>query len=399
VSLKAAANTVTAGDSLRLSGTVTHPRAGTTSVAILVQDGVRWRRLATTRLSAKHRFTIDVTLDTTGTANLVAQYAAGSVKARSKVVAVSVEAAVGDWLAVAGGSWGGLGRGTSGSLWAWGSNDAGQLGLGAPDADPHATPEMVGNATDWAAVAGGGAHAVALRSDGSLWAWGSNDAGQLGLGEAASTVAAPTQVGGDTDWAIVAGGDSHTLALQTDSTLWGWGYNGNGQLGLGDKKQRLAPTKVGNDSDWAAVSCGNSFTLAVKKDGSLWAWGYNGNGQLGLADTTERLTPIQVGLESDWTAVSCGDHHTLALKKDGTLWAWGWNGDGQLGIGDTDDRVSPTQAGGDTDWTHVSAGQYFSLALKADGSLWAWGDNANGQLGLGDTTQVDTPAEVVVPSP
>jgi uncharacterized protein (DUF58 family) len=130
VSLKAAATTITAGDSLQLAGAVAHPRLGASSVAILVQDGTQWRRLAAAKLSAKHRFTAEVTLETAGTANLVAQYTSGSAKTRSKVVAVSVEAAVGDWAAVAAGSWGALGLGTAGSLWAWGDNANCQLGLG-----------------------------------------------------------------------------------------------------------------------------------------------------------------------------------------------------------------------------------------------------------------------------
>jgi alpha-tubulin suppressor-like RCC1 family protein len=444
VSLHAAASSVALGESLVLSGTVTHPRAGATSVAILKQAGVRWRRIAAAELTAQHVFSLEVTLTKEGKYDLAAQYAAGMVKARSAVVTISVGAAARDWVAGFCGGWGALGLGEAGTLWAWGRNDAGQLGLGVPDADPHPTPAEVGATADWAAVSGGAAHAVALKKDGTLWAWGDNSAGQLGLGETTTTVCVPTevgsaddwasitcgarhtvalkrdgtlwawgdngngrlglgdgtqrttptQVGGAGDWAAVSGGWDHTLSLKKDGTLWSWGYNGNGQLGLGDTSQRLIPTQVGSAGDWAAVSGGNSCTLAVKEDGTLWSWGYNGNGQLGVGDTSERISPAQVGRDRDWAAVSCGNSHSLALKRDGSLWAFGWNGVGQLGLGDTNDRDAPTQVGSDTGWATVSGGQYSTVALKRDGTLWSWGYNANGQLGLGDTDQRDTPTEV-----
>ena len=116
------------------------------------------------------------------------------------------------------------------------------------------------------------------------------------------------------------------LALESDGSLWAWGY---GALGLGKNLTRLRPTQVGVATDWAGVSCGHGFTLALKKDGTLWAWGWNGNGQLGLGDTNERVTPTQVGDLAAWASVSAGDSFTVAVEKNGTLWAWGWNGNGQ----------------------------------------------------------------------
>jgi len=196
------------------------------------------------------------------------------------------------------------------------------------------------------------------------------------------------------NWSSVSCGTYHTIARKTDGTLWAWGYNWNGQLGLGDTTDRNTPTKVGTDTNWASVSCGAQHTLAIKTDGTLWAWGYNWNGQLGLGDTTERNTPTKVGTETNWSSVSCGVYHTLARKTDGTLWAWGANGDGQLGLGDTTDRYTPTKVGTDTNWSSVSCGVWHTIARKTDGTLWAWGANGNGQLGLGDNTSRNTPTQV-----
>ena len=140
--------------------------------------------------------------------------------------------------------------------------------------------------------------------------------------------------------------------------------------------------------------------MALKKDGTLWAWGNNDFGELGLGDTIEQHAPTQVGTANDWAAAYCLGHHSVALKKDGTLWAWGENSYGQLGVGDTTDRSSPTQVGSARDWAAIAPGgsdSYHTLALKKDGTLWAWGFNRFGQLGLGDTTDRLTPTPVRAP--
>ena len=254
---------------------------------------------------------------------------------------------------------------------------------------------------EWAAVSTGDDYTLALKKEGTLWTWGANDCGQLGLG---GTIGrdVPTEVGSESDWAAVSGAGGSTLALKTDGTLWAWGYNGGGQLGLGsaDNDAHATPRQVGSASDWAAVSVGEMCTLALKKDGTLWAWGDNSYGQLGLgsADNDAHATPRQVGSESDWAAVSASTYDTLALKKDGTLWAWGDNAHfGELGLGDTTDRHTPTQVGSASDWAAVSGRVDFTLALKNDGTLWAWGFDHSGQLGLGGPDNYDphpTPTKV-----
>ena len=390
VSLKAAAKSVTVGQSLKLTGTVTHPKSSAKSVTILKQVGKQWQHLATAKLSAKHTFAVEVTLTPAGTWHLMAQYKAGSTKVNSKSLTVIVKA----WTAVSCGYAHTMALKSDGTLWAWGANSSGQLGLGSTK--DRSAPTQVDPGSTWKVVSCGYFDTLAIRSDGTLWAWGYNPDGELGLNDTTETNT-PAQVGADSTWKTVSCGYEYTLAIKTDGSLWGCGDNMDGELGLGSLDSTSTLMPVGAGSTWTAVSVSgtNWYTLAIKSDGTLWACGDNMSGELGLGGTKDSNALIQVGVGSTWTAVSCGYGFTLAVKTGGTLWAWGSSTSGNLGLGKMDStNVLPTQVGADSTWTAVACGYEQTLAIKKDGTLWAWGDNFYGSLGLGNTKSKDIPSEV-----
>ena len=302
-----------------------------------------------------------------------------------------------DWVSTAAGSHASFAIKSDGTLWAWGQNGAYQLGTGDENLVEQHLPVQVGEDSDWVKVFAGAQRGFAIKSDGSLWGWGHNQYGRLGTGtDSPGFAETPVQIGTDKDWASVRAGRYHTMALKTDGSLWAWGHNNVGQLGTGNSDPQYSPVQVGEESDWSVVDAGNSHTVALKSDGSLWTWGDNGNYQLGSADNTLDLNvPTQVGSDTDWTSVDAGSHHTLAVKSGGSLWAWGRNVDGQAGIDSTDNyAITPTQVGAAYNWTGVVAGTNTSFAVSRDGYLWGWGDNEYYRLGVGSVS--DKRAPVVV---
>ena len=305
-----------------------------------------------------------------------------------------------DWTTISAGEKHTIALKKDGSLWAWGWNYYGQIGDGT-NTNPN-TPLQIGTDKDWTTISAGGEHTIALKKDGSLWAWGYNSYGQIGDGTGGwgNNRNAPVRIGTDEDWSVISAGGEHTIALKKDGSLWAWGYNEYGQLGDGTNRNRDKPIQIETGEiipgdSIPAVAAGVYYSIALKKDGSLWAWGWNYFGQLGNGTNTDRGAPILIGRATDWSAISAGTYHTIALKKDGSLWAWGTFGYGAvLDDGTFSDGYSPVQIGTDKDWLAVSAGNYHAIALKKDGSLWAWGSNSYGQLGDGTNTAGSTPVQI-----
>ncbi len=313
-----------------------------------------------------------------------------------------------DWTALVAGGGHSLALKVDGTLWAWGENGAGQLGIGSADAAPHATPQQVATDRDWLTLAAGGFHSLAVKRNGTIWGWGSNQSGQLGNGtlvdqQLPSLIA---DLDGLADIVAVAAGAQHSLALSGTGEVYGWGANGAGQLGDGTAVGSLTPVLLANDViSWVSTEPGLDFTVARRSDGSLWSWGGNAGGQLGDGTITPRSTPVMIDAPRSWAAQSAGSAHTVAIRADGTLWSWGDNSASQLGDGTTISNLLPTPisvtqpSSATNDWRAVSAGDLHTLALKTDGTLWAWGDNTSGQLGDGTTAQRTVPKQVVIGQP
>ncbi len=286
---------------------------------------------------------------------------------------------------------------SDGTVRSWGSNTWGQLGNGTTT--PSTVPVQVLNLTSITAVKAGCCHSLALKSDGTVWAWG-----KAFLGNGATTNSSvPVQVKVSstknlTGVTAIAAGRGHSVALKSDGTVWAWGDNGNGQLGNGTTTNATFAVKVNNLTGVTAIAAGEEDSLALKSNGTVWAWGKNNVGQLGNGTTTDSSVPVQVSNLTGVTAIATGlglgsAGHSLAIKSDQTVWAWGANGYGELGNGTTTNSSVPVQVSNLTGATAIAVGDH-SLALKSDGTLTAWGRNSDGQLGNGGFTNTNIPVQV-----
>jgi len=369
---------------------------------------------------------------------------------------------------------------SDGTIWAWGDNSQGQLGRDSLNQAPllfTAVPVQVGSESGWIKIAAGHYYSLAIKFDGTLWAWGQDNKGQLGNGAAsAADVREPVQIGSDS-WLEIAAGIEHSLALRSDGTVWSWGDNEYGQLGLGSLTPTIkkSPTQVGTANDWTFVTAKGANSGAIKSNGSLWLWGNNERGQtcvynrppctLIQSDTIPITSPTREITNSTWLTASAGscmigintanellgggdnvngqlnqvvidvinvntdplgpcnfyfkaiqltpisgwiktsfghgpywvtnpnnqrNGHTMALRFDGSLWTAGNNLFGHLGNGGYYNQLL-TRVGMDNDWKDIDAGAGTSLMLKLDGSVWAMGRNDRGQVGTGVTSTVGIP--------
>ena len=278
-----------------------------------------------------------------------------------------------------------------GTVWTWGTNEAGQLGDGTTTASH--TPVQAQNLENVIAVTTGNGYTVALQHGGTVWSWGRNARGQLGDG---TTIARqiPVQVQNLKDIVAISAGSEFTLALRANGTVLSWGFNNNGQLGDGTTTARNTPVQVQSLTNVIAISSGFNHAIALKEDGTVWTWGMNSSGQLGDGTTIDRHTPVQVQNLENVVAIAAGFTHTVALKDDGTVWAWGWNLAGQLGNGTNIDSNLPVQVQNLTNIIAISSGMSHTVALRNDGTVWSWGHNSNGRLGDGTITARNTPVQV-----
>lgn len=285
---------------------------------------------------------------------------------------------------------------SDGSIWAWGDNYRGQLGNGSEHNS--AVPVKVFDLSEVVAISAGSNHGLALKRDGTVWAWGDNQCAQLGS-EGIANSSVPVRVGNMTGIIQIDAGDQHNLALKNDGVVWAWGWNFTGQVGSGewddsddaDFYAYALPTLVKNLNNVIAVSAGGSHSLALKRDGTVWAWGNNGFGQLGVGGNNQIMPyPVQVISIDKAISVMAGRDHSMALGTGGKLWCWGGNMYGQLANDGKKDSNLPIQLNNGV--IRADASDHI-LALHDDGSLWGWGFNKFGQVS-GTGTVIPLPVRI-----
>jgi RNA polymerase sigma factor (sigma-70 family) len=226
-------------------------------------------------------------------------------------------------------------------------------------------------------ISEGDGYGTILASDGSLWSWGEEPLGWpvLGLANIKNTVSL-RRIGSDADWREIASGTYHTLAVKSDGTLWAWGANFHNQIGDGTKVIRPTPVQSVPGNDWKQVAVGGASSFALKRDGTLWAWGDNSAGQLGIGSTQPSSKAVQVGTSTNWIKIIAGGIETVGLQSDGSLWFWG----SQTGGHDTNRFLVPARVSPDSVWVDACYGYFMVLAIKSDGTLWTWVNNLKNAL-------------------
>ena len=387
----------TPGLTVAVTGKVS-PKAKGRKVSLELRRGAGgWSVVAHETLPRSSKYSMRVRLSSAGSYGLRTvigkskKRSAGVSATRSVVVKSPTPPVLHTWRQLEGGDSHTCGIKTDGSLWCWGWNYDGQDGTTTAlqsNPGPH-TPVRVSTRTDWLQVSAGTDHTCAVAADHSLWCWGSNDFGQLGVSthfETSTPTPVPQRVTGS--WTSVSAGDIETCAVKIGGTAWCWGSDEDGALGDGvDGTDHDAPVQVSGSGTWTSVSAGEDSACGLKTGGILWCWGDNNDGQLASAadnGMNAAHAPGQVG-SATWSQVSMGEDFACAVRSDSTAWCWGVNRQGQLGNatnnGTFTANPTPAKVGSADDWSSLSAGGFHTCGRESDGTVSCWGWNFYGEVG------------------
>ena len=283
------------------------------------------------------------------------------------------------------------------TLYTWGGNYSGRLGDGTI-ISKSSPVTVIGNITNWRRISTSELHRLGVTTTGTLYSWGYNSQGQLGDGTNVGKSSPVTVVGGITTWSQVSAGRLHSIGLTSAGILYGWGAASRGRLGDGSTSNKSSPvTVVGGITSWSKIIAGGDGGFGITTAGILYGWGDNGQGQVGDYTTSDRSSPVTVvGGITSWSLISGGRYHTVAATSAGIAYAWGLNSSGQLGDNTLVSRLSPVPVVGNiTNWAQLSGSLRFSTGVTATGIAYAWGQNTYGQLGDNTTSNRSSPVTVV----
>ena len=287
----------------------------------------------------------------------------------------------GNWKEIAAGFTHTCGIKVDDTLWCWGQNDSGRTGLNIAGPSNTLVPTQISGGGSWKDVAIGFQGSCGIKSDDTLWCWGYNANGSLGSGTSGGSYLVPNQVSGGGNWISVSLGDYHTCGIKSDNTLYCWGSNGSARTGLNTTAgEALVPTPVSGGGTWKSVSADESHTCGIKQDDTLWCWGSNANGRTGLSTAGgSTLVPTEVSGGGAWDRVQASYNSTCAIAQGGAMYCWGENTSTGLNIGSGDTLVPTILPSSDT-WNDISAGKSTYCAISVSSQLWCWGINSDLEL-------------------